>query len=118
MALLAALEVYMRRDHDAEERLWRGFLSRITSDVKRVSTVRTEVFIPSARHVPSLRVQWDAGAVSLSYDECRMALWDGEPRIAVRSSSDGITFNPMNLQPGEDRIIGLRLGELLRAASG
>ena len=117
MALLAALEVYTRRDHDAEERLWRGFLSRITSDVERVPTVRTEVFMPPARHVPNLRVQWDADAVSLSYDDCRMALWDGEPRIAVWSSADDITLNPMNLQPGEDRIIGLRLGELLRAAS-
>ena len=117
MALLAALEVYVRRDHDAEERLWHGFLSRIATDVKRVRTVRTEVFTPPARNVPNLRVEWDAGAVSLTYDDCRTALWDGEPRIAVRSSDDGIFLNPMNLQPGEDRIVGLRVADLLRAAT-
>ncbi len=117
MAVLAALEVYVRRDHNAEERLWRGYLSRISNDVERIPTVHTEVFIPQARNAPGLRVQWDVQTVQLSYENCRMALWDGEPRIAVRSSDDHITINPINLQLGEDRILGLRLGEILRAAS-
>ena len=61
MGLLKAVEVYYRRDHDADQAMWRGFMERIATTVKDLPTTKTEVYIPGpgGHPIPYLRVQWD-----------------------------------------------------------
>jgi L-seryl-tRNA(Ser) seleniumtransferase len=116
MGLLAAVEVYVKRDHTAEMKLWHGFMQSIARDLKRVKAVSAEVYVPAypgGHPIPYLRVQWDRSAIPLTYEECARKLRDGEPRIEVNAAANEITLVSYLLNPGEERIVGWRLAELL-----
>ncbi|MEX2263289.1 MAG: hypothetical protein WD696_15135 [Bryobacteraceae bacterium] len=120
MGLLAAVEVYLQRNHDADQKLWRGFMESIARDLKGVSSVHTEVYIPGAggHPVPYLRVQWDQNKLELTYQDCARKLREGEPSIEVNASAqEGLSLASYNLFAGEERIVGLKLGEILKEAA-
>jgi L-seryl-tRNA(Ser) seleniumtransferase len=119
MGLLAAVEAYVKRDHEADMKLWRGMMQSIARDLKRHRAVTAEVFIPAypgAHPVPYLRVKWERSSLPLSYDECAKRLREGEPRIDVNASADELTLASYLLNPGEERIVGWRLAEVLDSA--
>lgn len=120
MGLLAAVEEYTERDHDADLRLWRGFVESIARDLHSISTVTAEVYIPGpgGHPVPYLRVQWDQNRLQLKYADCAKQLRDGEPSIEVNVDADGLSLASYNLYPGEERIVGFRLRGILREAAG
>jgi L-seryl-tRNA(Ser) seleniumtransferase len=116
MGLLAAVEIYVKRDHAAEMKLWHGFMQSIARDLKRVKGATAEVYVPAypgAHPIPYLRVQWDRASIPLSYEECARKLREGEPRIEVNAAANEITLASYLLNPGEERIVGWRLAELL-----
>jgi len=120
MGLLAAVEVYVKRDHAADIKLWQAMMQNVARDLKRVRAVTAEVYVPAypgAHPVPYLRVKWDRNALPLSYEECATRLREGEPRIEVNAASDEITVASYLLNPGEDRIVGWRLAEVLGNAA-
>jgi L-seryl-tRNA(Ser) seleniumtransferase len=119
LGLLAALEEYVHRDHEADMRLWRGFMESIAKDLRGISTVTTEVYVPGpGEHpIPYLRVQWDENRLNLKYGDSAQQLRDGEPSIEVNAGSDGLNLASYNMYPGEERIVGLRLRGLLRQAA-
>ncbi|MGH9630086.1 MAG: aminotransferase class V-fold PLP-dependent enzyme [Bryobacteraceae bacterium] len=120
MGLLAAVEVYSKRDHASEMKLWHGFMQSVASDLRRISSVSREVFVPvypGAHPVPYLRIKWDSAAVALTYKECALRLREGEPRIEVNASADEMTLASYLLNPGEERIVGWRLAEVLGSAA-
>jgi len=119
LGLLAALEEYVHRDHEADMRLWRGFMESIAKDLRGISTVTTEVYVPGpGEHpVPYLRVRWNESQLNLKYADCAQQLRDGEPSIEVNADSDGLNLASYNMYPDEERIVGLRLRGLLRQAA-
>jgi L-seryl-tRNA(Ser) seleniumtransferase len=120
MGLLAAVEVYAKRDHAADMKLWHGFVQSIARDLKRVRGVTAEVYVPTypgAHPVPYLRVRWDPTAVRLSYEDCARRLRDGEPRIEVNATAEELNLAAYLLNPGEERIVGWRLAEILAEAA-
>jgi hypothetical protein len=119
MGLLAAVEEYVQRDHEADMRLWRGFMESIARDLRGISTVMAEVYVPgSGGHpIPYLRVQWDQSQLNLKYGDCAQQLRDGEPAIEVNAGGDGLSLASYNLYPGEERIVGFRLRGILREAA-
>jgi L-seryl-tRNA(Ser) seleniumtransferase len=119
MGLVAAVEVYLRKDHSAEQKLWRGYMESIARDLKGLSGVRTEIYVPGpgGHPIPYLRVQWETSR--LGYDQCAQLLRDGEPSIEVNASrQEGLSLASYNLFPGEERIVGMRLREILKQAIG
>jgi uncharacterized pyridoxal phosphate-dependent enzyme len=118
LGLLAAVEEYVQRDHEADIRLWRGFMESIAKDLRGIATVTAEVYVPGAggHPVPYLRVQWDQNQLRLKYNDCAQQLRDGEPSIEINAADDGLTLASYNLYPGEERIIGYRLRGILRDA--
>jgi|SRR5579871_1179519 len=120
MGLLAAVEDYVSRDHEADIRLWRGFVESIARDVSDISTVKAEVYMPGdgGHPVPYLRVQWDETRLNLKYTDCARQLREGEPSIEVNANSEGLSLASYNLYPGEERIVGFRLRGILREAAG
>ena len=119
MGLLRAVEIYHKRDHEHDQKQWRGFMERIATMVSDVPTIDTEVYIPGpgGHPIPYLRVKWDERKVGMSYAECYKALQDGEPRIDVNNKDTGLELASYNLFPGEDRIVGMRMREILLAAA-
>ena len=117
MGLLTAVEVYLSRDHEADQRLWRQFMESIAKDVKGIAGVKTEIYVPGpgAHPLPYLRVQWDRTKIPLTYEECGRKLREGEPRIEVNVARDELSLASYNLFPGEERIVGWRLREILSA---
>ncbi len=116
MGLLVAVEEYVRRDHEADIRLWRGFMESVARDLHGISTVTAEVYVPGpgGHPVPYLRVQWDQNRLNLKYADCAQQLRDGEPSIEVNAGDDGLSLASYNLYPGEERIVGFRLRGILR----
>ncbi len=111
MGLLVAVEEYVRRDHEADIHLWRGFMESVARDLHGISTVTAEVYVPGpgGHPVPYLRVQWDQNRLNLKYADCAQQLRDGEPSIEVNAGDDGLSLASYNLYPGEERIVGFRL---------
>ncbi len=61
MGMLAATEMWTKRDHDAEWKRWQGWLEQISTTVKRIDGVTTRVQDPEglSNRTPSLRIEWD-----------------------------------------------------------
>jgi L-seryl-tRNA(Ser) seleniumtransferase len=116
MGLLVAVEEYVRRDHEADIRLWRGFMESVAKDLRGISTVTAEVYVPGpgGHPVPYLRVQWDQNRLNLKYADCVQQLRDGDPSIEVNAGDDGLSLASYNLYPSEERIVGFRLRGILR----
>jgi uncharacterized pyridoxal phosphate-dependent enzyme len=115
MGLLAAVEVYVKRDHAADQKLWQSMMQNVARDLKKIRAVTAEVYVPAypgAHPVPYLRVKWDK-SLPISYQECAKQLRDGEPRIEVNASAEEITLASYMMNPGEERIVGWRLAEVL-----
>jgi len=119
MAVVKAVEVYVNRDHDADQKLWRGFMERVVKEVSDLPTVETEIYVPGpgGHPIPYLRVKWDQNRLGLSCKDCGKQLIDGEPRIHVNVAEDEISLASYNLFPGEDRIVAWRLREILSDAA-
>ena len=119
MAVLKAVEIYVQRDHDADQKLWRGFMEHIAGEVAGTPSVKAEVYVPGpgGHPVPYLRIQWDERKLGLSYKDCAKQLSDGEPRIEVNTDDDEINLASYNLFAGEERIVAWRLREIFRDAA-
>lgn len=119
MGLLAAVEVYVKRDHTADVKLWQAMMQNVARDLKRVRSVTAEVYTPpypGAHPVPYLRVKWDRKSLPLSYEDCARRLREGEPSIEVNVAADELTLASYLMNPGEERIVGWRLAEVLSSS--
>jgi hypothetical protein len=126
MGLLAAVEMWMRRDHEKILALWTSRLKYIAGELENVKGVISEILPPLGRsnHSPNLRVSWDTAVIPLTGQQMEQLLWDGNPRIAVSGAGSYLPFPP-NLQPyislnssqlsdGQEEIIAKRVSEVLK----
>ncbi|MDP7672050.1 MAG: hypothetical protein QGF21_08905 [Vicinamibacterales bacterium] len=127
IGMLMAVEMWMRRDHDAEWAEWTRWLDEIADRVNAIDGVRTTVDQPRglSNRTPSLRVLWDRDRLGVSGARVADALFEAEPRIALsarrdpatrqpRSVSDdvdetGVSITPYMLSPGDATIVADRL---------
>ena len=118
MGLLAAVEAWVRgRNHEAEWRMWEGFLQTITAAIADLPAVRTEQEQPGIANVaPTLHITWDADMLHCTPEQIHQELWDGEPRIALHLLPDGLRIMPYMMEAGEDEIVAARLRALLTLA--
>ncbi len=116
MGLLAAVEMWVKRDHDAEWKMWEGWLDEIWEAVQVVPTVTREIQTPGRSNVaPILKVGWDAKHVELTPNQAQHALSDGEPRIEVFTHETGVEFMPYMMEPGEASVVAKRMFEVLQS---
>ena len=125
MGMVAAVEMWTKRNHAEELRTWNSWLEHIARRVKEVPGVAAEIRQPQglSNPTPSLTVQWDRSRLPLTGQQVEQLLWDGEPRIAVSGAGSFLPFPP-NLEPniqiapyqleaGEERIIAERIFAVL-----
>ena len=115
MALLAAVEMWVRRDHEAEWKTWEQRLDTIWEAVSQIPTTTRDTRVPRPSNVsPVLRVGWDAEAVGLTPEAAQQALSDGEPRIEVYTHETGVEFNACMMEEGEAELVARSLREMLQ----
>ena len=127
IGMLTAVEMWVRRDHDAEWKRWTGWLDHIALRLSPISGVTTSVVQPNglSNRTPSLRIQWDRQQFGLTGEAVARALLEGDPRIALaggggngQSGQTGVSVTPYMLAPGDERIIADRLHAVLSKPPG
>lgn len=126
MGMLAAVEMWFKRDHLAERQEWNNWLDTISQRLSIISGVTTEIIQPGERRsnrFPSLLVRWDMNLIPLTGYDVENLLWDRTPRIAVSGAGSylpfppnlqpSISINPSQLAPGEEKIIAQEAFEIL-----
>jgi len=123
MGMLAAVEAWKTRDHDAEYRDWEAQLDRISKEVTKVPGVTTRVEEPKglSNRTPSLRIEWDATQLGITGQEVSKLLMESEPRIALGGASgvrpdrmkSSVTVTPWMMMPGDDKIVASRISSVL-----
>ncbi|MCD6521000.1 MAG: aminotransferase class V-fold PLP-dependent enzyme, partial [Anaerolineae bacterium] len=115
MGLLAAVEAWiLGRDHEAEWRMWEGFLERIRQAVADLPSVQTRIDQPGIANVaPTLVITWDPAVLHCTPAQIHEELFYGEPRIAMHLLRDGLRVMPYMMEKGDDEIVARRLRELL-----
>ncbi len=117
MGLLAAVEKWVQRDHDAEWAEWERWLQVIGDAVTDLPSVTTQARQPGRSNVsPLLEVHWDQASLAISPDEVQQALSDGDPRIELFTHKNGVEVMPYMMEQGEDEIVAGRLREVLEQA--
>jgi len=122
VALLVAVERFVKLDHTAEWKELERRLGAIESSVKQIPTIECERIVPPiANHVPHVQIIWDEKRVKISREEVTRALSQGEPPIRIGrvagTGDKGILISVLTLQEGEDRVVADRLAEILRKAA-
>ncbi len=114
MGLLAAVERWVERDHEAEWAEWEAWLESIWQAVAHVPSMTRAIREPGRSNVaPILQIGWDAKTVELTPDEAQVALSQGEPRIEVFAHETGVEFMPYMMELGESAVVASRFREVI-----
>ena len=119
LGMLAAVEAWVRRDHEAEWEEWLGILDRIAGSVAEIDTVAHRVDDPAgmSNRAPALTISWDPGALNITGEEVAEEFARKKPRIAVGAADSGeragIRINPSQMQPGDEVVVIDRIRRIL-----
>jgi len=118
LGLLVAIEVYLKRDHQADWAIWEKQIKMINDAALAVPGVTPEIHVPEvANHVPSIRLKWDQTKIKITPDAAREALRNGHPSIETVGGSESLDMTTWMLIPGEERIVAKRIKEILQQAA-
>ena len=125
LGMLAAVETWVKRDHDGEWKTWLSWLDTISRRVTTVDGVTTEVRERTglSNRSPSLVISWDPGKLHITGADLADELARTKPRIAVGAGGGGeakpdpavtsISVTAWMMQPGDDKIAAERIRSLL-----
>src|SRR5690349_2523179 len=126
IGMLAAVEAWVKRDHEGEWKTWLGWLDTISKRVTAIDGVKTSVREPTglSNRSPELIITWDPAKLNITGDEVAEDLARNKPRIALGSGAGGgrrgvepdprttsISVTAWMMQPGDDKIVANRIYE-------
>jgi len=118
IGLLAAVERYLKLDHEAEMRVLEARIEHILAAVSKVSGIKAERFVPHiANEVPHISLQWEEGEKKLKARDVVKRLLEGEPAIAVSGGNGRINVSVWKMQRNEHRSVARRLVEVFKTES-
>ena len=118
LGMLAALELYLQKDHKAEWAMWEAQIKLISDSALEIKGVETEVHVPKyANHVPSLRIRWNQNLVKITPNEVRDQLKNGHPSIQTVGDNSSVGITTWMMVPGQERIVAIRISEILSSAT-
>jgi D-glucosaminate-6-phosphate ammonia-lyase len=123
VAVLAAVERYLRTDRQAEWRAWERRIEVIEEALKGIPTLQCERIVPPiANHVPHLILSWDEKRLKVTRQGLTRELAGGDPPVQIGRVSGtgdkGVLISVFALQDGEERIVADRLRAILKGMSG
>jgi D-glucosaminate-6-phosphate ammonia-lyase len=123
MGMLAAVEMWAKRDQNAEWKTWESWLAHISDRVTKISGVTTEYLQPVdlSNHAPQLRIKWDAAQLKVTGTEVMNTLAGGNPRILLAGAkgtrpdrlASSVSIMPYMMQPEDHKIVAEALFGLL-----
>jgi L-seryl-tRNA(Ser) seleniumtransferase len=123
MGMLAAVEMWVRRDHEAEWKQWESWLAEIAQSVEKVPGVTTEVLQPRGRsnYSPRLEIRWDTEKLGIAGEEVESYVYENDPRIVLASGSgnwrdkgaSNVGIMPWQMQPGDAKVVASVLHRVL-----
>src|SRR5262245_30904955 len=121
VALLAAVERFLKLDHEAEWKEWERRLGVIEKTLADVPTLECQRIVPPiANHVPHMILSWDEKRVKISREQLTKELAAGDPSVLVGrvggTGDKGVLVSVFVLQEGEDQIVAGRLHTILKKA--
>jgi uncharacterized pyridoxal phosphate-dependent enzyme len=115
MGLLAAVRQWYKRDHDGEQRMWRGWMSHVATRLKPINGLTFSYLEPEglSNRATRLRIDWDAAEVGITGNELEKRLNDGSPRIMTEPSTghrpdmmaSHITLMPYMMNAGDEKVL-------------
>jgi L-seryl-tRNA(Ser) seleniumtransferase len=120
LGMMVAVEMYLKRDAEAEWKEWERRAKLITDSVAKVPAVKAEIYVPPiANHVPTVRLTWEKAALPLIADDARKQLREGKPSIEIAPGSSPakadmqeIGIGVWQMQPGEAETVSKRLRDV------
>jgi uncharacterized pyridoxal phosphate-dependent enzyme len=115
MGMLAAVEAWTTRDHQAEWKIWMGWLDSIAKKVSKIEGVETSVHEPTdlSNRSPVLNILWDADKLHITGEEVAEDFARNKPRIAIGASTkDGrtsLSVTSGQMQPGNEKVVADRI---------
>tara|TARA_B110000444_G_scaffold260479_1_gene307611 strand:- start:756 stop:1973 length:1218 start_codon:yes stop_codon:yes gene_type:complete len=114
LGMLAALEIYLNKDHKKEWKMWESQIQLISDAAASVDGVKSEIHVPKyANHVPSLRIKWNQKLVKITTNEMRKQLREGHPSIQTVGNDNILGITTWMMVPGQERIVAKRIKEIL-----
>jgi uncharacterized pyridoxal phosphate-dependent enzyme len=123
MGMLAAVEMWAKRDQDAEWKTWEAWLAYISDRVTKIPGVTTEYVQPVdlSNHAPQLRIKWDATSVGITGTEVMNTVSERNPRIFLAGAkgrrpdemASSVSIMPYMMQPEDHKIVAEALYQLL-----
>ncbi len=87
MGLLAAVRAWSTRDHDAEQKMWLGWMQSIADRMKDLPSVQATVLPPpsieSIDRSPGVRISWDPNVLNITGTEMVKLLDEAPTRIVL-----------------------------------
>jgi uncharacterized pyridoxal phosphate-dependent enzyme len=125
MGMLAAVRMWYKRDHKAEQREWLAWDKHIADALGGIPSLTTKIDGPDkdlSNRAPVLTISWDASKVGITGTELVEALDKGTPRILVMGGigtrpdemRSSISVMPYMMQPGDYEVVAEHLSQLLR----
>ena len=125
LGMVAAVEAWVKRDHQAEWNKWLSYLDAISKRVTQVEGVTTAVREPNglSNRSPSLTITWDPAKLHITGEEVAEEVARNKPRIALGAGGGGMRGNSAPdsgastsigitawmMRPGDDKIVAERL---------
>jgi uncharacterized pyridoxal phosphate-dependent enzyme len=122
MGMLMAVEMWLKRDHQAEWNQWVAWLEHISKRVSAIDGVTTSVVQPVglSNRAPTLQIRWDRNRIPVSGRTLYRQLLDTDPRIVTpggrdreNSKESSISIMPYMMSPGDDKVVAEKLYKLL-----
>ncbi|MCX6624444.1 MAG: aminotransferase class V-fold PLP-dependent enzyme [Acidobacteria bacterium] len=114
IGLLAAVERYLKVDHQAEMRALEGRVAYLKDSLARVKGLTLKRHVPViANEVPHLLVSWSEAGPAISSEDVVKKLLEGEPSIAISNAGPrSLQISVWMMRPGEERAVAKRLKEV------
>lgn len=107
VALVVAVERYLKMDHDRELAGWSEKAHRLASALQGIRGLSAEVAVNTMGYA-DVDLSWDRDVIRMSEDELKKRLLEGKPRIIY----DGTTVRVRQLDDAEVVLVGRRLREI------
>jgi D-glucosaminate-6-phosphate ammonia-lyase len=118
VGLLAAVERYMKVDHEAEFKELDLRVSYMIETLSKIPGLDAGRHLPPiANHVPHLSLTWAEGAFKFDAGEVVRQLMQGEPPIAISRRGERLLHvSVWMMRPGEHQIVTRRLHDVFTKA--
>ncbi len=117
--MLAAVEAWTTRDHEAEWKRWMSWLDLISEKMLTIKGIETNITQPEglSNHAPVLHIQWDPDQLNITGEEIAEEVARNKVRLAIgsrtRDNNTSVNITPNQMQPGNAEVVAERLYGIL-----